>query len=49
MQHLILNAQKSNFGDSMIETQQSVKWSQNLLRIVAYFALDKITQKTHTR
>ena len=29
---------------SVIETQQSVKWSQNLLRIVAYFALDKNLQ-----
>lgn len=46
MQHLILNAQKVT---SVIKAQQSVKWSQNLLRIVAYFALDKITQKTHTR
>jgi hypothetical protein len=25
----------------VIEAQQSVKWSQILLRIVAYFALDK--------
>ena len=26
---------------SVIEAQQSVKWSQNILRIVAYFAVDK--------
>jgi hypothetical protein len=29
---------------SVIEAQQSVKWSQHLLRIIAYFAVDKKLQ-----
>ena len=32
---------------SVIEAQQSVKWSQNLLRIVAYFALEKNSKTTN--